>query len=144
MANKRQVKSVLHKICLANQKYKKYYGSRNRLMIPYPIQKDLIKLWLQPTYIPTNGTYDYTDAATKTLKIEVKSSCLKNGCTPFKTTQNACNEIIYFEILLPVIKVFKLSQQEVGTINSLVSSGKCNIVCGKHCKNSILLLQIKI
>ena len=114
-----QQKSYLKQFCIdwcnASSNYKKIMGkNKYRLNFPDPLQKLIIEDMFPKVYKKTprgsGKTYDYTDVATSSKNVEIKSST-GNGTTPFKKYQNNCDVIIYLDIQpsLGIIDIYELS-----------------------------------
>lgn len=129
---KRELKTFLSAWNKCNKIYQKCFIS-NRLSFPEPLQKEIIKCYYDKSLvISNNSSYDFQG------NIELKSSTrFGGGCTPFKSTQNACSRIIYVEIG-DHINVYEINQVDVQTINNLVSNGQLNITLANYKNNAIV------
>lgn len=119
--NKRELRLFLSAWNKMNSIYQTYFPC-NRIAFPEPLQKEIVmKLYDKKLKLSKGSPYDFQN------KVELKSSTkIGGGCTPFKSTQNACSRIIYLEISANII-VYEIDKAEVQTINNLVSSGTLNI-----------------
>ena len=97
--------------------YKKEFPN-NRIAFPEPLQKRILIDYFDGNLkLGNSSPYDFCG------NIEIKS-CSKNGvgCTPFQKTQNNCKRILYLEIGAGCIDVYDLSQEDVKTINAIISN----------------------